>query len=394
MQTAVLPVTTCEAIDRKIRNFVWGSSDEARKVHLVSWENICRAKEDGGLWLKLAQELNRAYMTKLAFIFMQDSDRLWVRLLQGKYFSVTADGLARRNPNSRSSVWKGITRDWETMVRGARSAIRNGKDTMFWTARWIDSGERLIDLLVDANAEIQIDDSVADFVNIDGQWDVDKLRASLPPSAIEMVIGMTPPREDRGDDHWVWGEDAHGRFSIKSAYRLICNHPASQYPNAWKTIWGWKGPNRIRTFLWLAIQDRLLTNRSRARRHMTTYASCPRCRIEEEDAIHVLRDCAFAREVWDKFPMFDLARTVWQEPISDWICGHLNSEAGIVFGVVCWLLWRTRNEWVFSAKQISATEVFIKASHWISNIEYEMAKVRSWMGGGGGGGGGQTKGSC
>ncbi|CAN1162512.1 Putative ribonuclease H protein At1g65750 [Linum perenne] len=51
--------------------------------------------------------------------------------------------------------------------------------------------------------------------------------------------------------------------------------------------------------------------------------------------------------------MFDLARTVWQEPISDWICGHLNSEAGIVFGVVCWLLWRTRNEWVFSAKQIS-----------------------------------------
>ncbi|CAN1170687.1 Putative ribonuclease H protein At1g65750 [Linum perenne] len=320
-------MTTCEAIDRKIRNFVWGSSDEARKVHLVSWENICRAKEDGGLGLKLAHELNRAYMTKLAFIFMQDSDRLWVRLLQGKYFSVTADGLARRNPNSRSSVWKGITRDWETMVRGARSAIRNGKDTMFWTARWIDSGERLIDLLVDANAEIQIDDSVADFVNIDGQWDVDKLRASLPPSVIEMVIGMTPPREDRGDDHWVWGEDAHGRFSIKSAYRLICNRPASQYPNAWKTIWGWKGPNRIRTFLWLAIQDKLLTNISRARRHMTTDASCPRCRIEEEDTIHVLRDCAFAREVWDKFPMFDLARTVWQEPISDWICGHLNSEA-------------------------------------------------------------------
>ncbi|CAN1796639.1 Putative ribonuclease H protein At1g65750 [Linum perenne] len=38
MQTAVILATTCEAIDRLIRNFVWGSSNEVRTVHLVSWD--------------------------------------------------------------------------------------------------------------------------------------------------------------------------------------------------------------------------------------------------------------------------------------------------------------------------------------------------------------------
>ncbi|CAN1311977.1 Putative ribonuclease H protein At1g65750 [Linum perenne] len=134
---------------------------------------------------------------------------------------------------------------------------------------------------------------------------------------------MTLPREDRGEDQWVWGEESHGRFSIRSAYRLICNQPALNFLDPWKSVWRWKGPNRIRVFLWLAVQDRLLTNKIRARRHMTTDAACPRCRLEEEDTSHVLRDCAFAREVW---------------------------------------------------------EVYTKAFHWTSNIESELANIQCLLG--------------
>ncbi|CAN1311979.1 Putative ribonuclease H protein At1g65750 [Linum perenne] len=266
------------------------------------------------------------------------------------------------------------------MLRGARSAIRNGRDTLFWTTRWIDSGDRLINLLEDDNADIQMTDSVADFVTSDGQWDIDRLSSSLPINAVDLVVGMTLPREDRGEDQWVWGEESHGRFSIRSAYRLICNQPALNFLDPWKSVWRWKGPNRIRVFLWLAVQDRLLTNKIRARRHMTTDAACPRCRLEEEDTSHVLRDCAFAREVWGKFPMFDSAGTNWHRPFSEWICVHLNSRDGGLFGVVCWILWRTRNEWIFSAKIATATEVYTKAFHWTSNIESELANIQCLLG--------------
>ncbi|CAN1126120.1 Putative ribonuclease H protein At1g65750 [Linum perenne] len=173
MQTAVLPVTTCDAIDKLIRNFVWGSSDEARKVHLVSWEHICKPKEEGGLGLKMARALNQAYMMKLAFMFFQEPDKLWVQVLQGKYMKETESGLAPRNLTSQSAVWKGLTREWQNMLLGARSAIRDGRGTSFWTARWLDSGDRLIDSFTGRVEDIDLSAPVAEFVNEDGQWDVD-----------------------------------------------------------------------------------------------------------------------------------------------------------------------------------------------------------------------------
>ncbi|CAN1141032.1 Putative ribonuclease H protein At1g65750 [Linum perenne] len=104
MQTSVLPITTCDLIDRRIRDFVWGSSDDSHKTHLVSWDKICAPKEAGGLGLKLAHELNRAFMTKLAFIFFQDPDRLWVKVLQSKYFKETPAGFSPRLLRTQSAL--------------------------------------------------------------------------------------------------------------------------------------------------------------------------------------------------------------------------------------------------------------------------------------------------
>ena len=45
-------VTTCGScnnIDQKVRNFIWGSSQEKKKVHLARWEIVTNIKENGGL---------------------------------------------------------------------------------------------------------------------------------------------------------------------------------------------------------------------------------------------------------------------------------------------------------------------------------------------------------
>ncbi|CAN1177538.1 Putative ribonuclease H protein At1g65750 [Linum perenne] len=60
---------TCEAIDKCICDFVWGSMEEARNIHLIAWDRVCTPKENGGLGLRLARELNRSFITKLAYIF-------------------------------------------------------------------------------------------------------------------------------------------------------------------------------------------------------------------------------------------------------------------------------------------------------------------------------------
>lgn len=49
MQAASLPASICDEVEKLCRDFIWGSSSESRKCHLVSWESICRPKEEGAL---------------------------------------------------------------------------------------------------------------------------------------------------------------------------------------------------------------------------------------------------------------------------------------------------------------------------------------------------------
>ena len=52
MQTSVLPCFTCTRLDALCRNFIWGSSGEHRKIHLVCWDMVCRPKNYRGLGIR------------------------------------------------------------------------------------------------------------------------------------------------------------------------------------------------------------------------------------------------------------------------------------------------------------------------------------------------------
>ena len=49
MQIMKLPIIVCAKIDKLCRQFIWGSSENNRNIHLVNWNKICSSKEEGGL---------------------------------------------------------------------------------------------------------------------------------------------------------------------------------------------------------------------------------------------------------------------------------------------------------------------------------------------------------
>ncbi|CAN1792135.1 Putative ribonuclease H protein At1g65750 [Linum perenne] len=297
METSVLPIATCELIDKRIHEFVWGSTDEERKTHLVSWEQICKPKAFGGLGLRLSRHLNSAFMAKLAFLFMQKPELLWVRVLHTKYFREVNGVLRLRSKSSQSSLWRGISKAWPVMVEGSRVGIGNGRDTLFWTGCWLDSGTKLIDRAVYDLEDLDIDATISEFVTGDGSWDLPRIRRYVDEDTIKEIIGMLPPSMDRGEDSWVWGYESIGKFSIRSAYELVVR-PSNPRPEAaWDRIWNWGGPSRIQFFPWLVSHEMLLTNLERKRRHMSQDSSCPRCGHSEESILHILRDYPFAGRV-------------------------------------------------------------------------------------------------
>ncbi|CAN1787628.1 hypothetical protein LINPERHAP1_LOCUS17724 [Linum perenne] len=119
MLTSFLSIKICEETDHRICNSVWGTVEE-RKNHFLSWELICAPKELGGLGLKMARHLNMAYMTNLAFLFMKE--------------------------------------------HGSRSRVQNGKEALFWSDRWLDSGIKIVDHLVDGCPNIDMNATFADMV--------------------------------------------------------------------------------------------------------------------------------------------------------------------------------------------------------------------------------------
>ena len=46
------------------RNFLWGSSEECFKYHLVAWEMVCSPLEKGGLGIKKLVHFDKALLGK------------------------------------------------------------------------------------------------------------------------------------------------------------------------------------------------------------------------------------------------------------------------------------------------------------------------------------------
>ena len=87
MQGVALPNHLCEKLDKVNRDFLWGSSMEKRKLHLVVWNKVIRPKAEGGLGMQAARAKNIALLAKLNWRLYQDKDSIWAKVLLGKYCS-------------------------------------------------------------------------------------------------------------------------------------------------------------------------------------------------------------------------------------------------------------------------------------------------------------------
>lgn len=54
-------------IDRIQRNFIWGTNSDLKKIHYISWYNITKPKEEGGLELITANNKNLISLSNLAW---------------------------------------------------------------------------------------------------------------------------------------------------------------------------------------------------------------------------------------------------------------------------------------------------------------------------------------
>ncbi|KAJ8420951.1 hypothetical protein Cgig2_010780 [Carnegiea gigantea] len=173
-----------------------------------------------------------------------------------------------------------------------------------------------------------------------------KISPYLPTYTLKPIASFVLIRDKAGDD-LGWMETPSGKLSVKSALALLRNERNMIYNPMWRWVWHFKVPQRIKLFTWILPHDKLLTNTTRARRHLTTDPSCRECGASLEDSEHILRFCLKARDVWASLKAIGLDFVFDELNFMEWLIHNIRGsyadrDWSTKFLMTLWYLWKWR----------------------------------------------------
>jgi hypothetical protein len=297
MQVVRLPGTICDEVERLCRQFIWGDSPARRRLHTINLDVIIRPKHESGLGIRRLKEMNLAFWQKHVGNFLFRS-----QVFGCKYYCTSTryrqveDTIFKAHPTD-SHFWRSLVFTWSRVQACVGWVLGNGTKVRFWQDSWLRNTPPLVEA---ANSALipSLEQPVSYFVNEEGDWRWEEFDVLIPHDLALMIAAMPRPRAEVDDKPcWTVSDNRLWFSVIQSTYFFLTNN-RELCSNAWKVIWRWKGPHRIRIFLWLAGHDALITNVLRARRGLTNQIVCSACGKEPETTLHVLRDCEVARLIW------------------------------------------------------------------------------------------------
>lgn len=121
------------------------------------------------------------------------------------------------------------------------------------------------------------------------RWLVDKWKEDWD----EILENLVSTHLNEEPDVAVWRLEKSGKFSVKSVYNALSASEAGSYH---KLIWKGRVPARIKIFLWLVINDAILTRDNLMKRRWKGEPTCCFCDLNESVS-HLLFECSVAKSI-------------------------------------------------------------------------------------------------
>ena len=224
----------------------------------------------------------------------------------------------------------------------------DGQNIHIWQHRWLPSegGGRLISPQRDTSLQVVSDLFLPDSTN----WNETLIDQHFYPweaSAIKSI----PVSPFGAADALIWPMLSDGEYMVKSAYQLLSMFQRQKQASSsdmevgkslWNGIWKLRVLNKVRHFLWRAVQNSLPTKLNLYKRQVVSDGCCDVCRTCLEDNTHALCYCDVVRAVWQTNVRFNFIRTKKLSTFADlvqFLCSHGSSDLFAQFAMVAWSIW-------------------------------------------------------
>jgi hypothetical protein len=352
MSISEMPAWVKKEFDRRRRAWLWAgdSSCNGGKCR-VNWKTVCRPKKLGGLGVHCIDSFGRALRLRWMWQKWKHPNKPWAHL---------------KTPVT--------TQDRALFDAATKITIGNGQTANFWNDKWLhemspkEIAPQLYKISVRKNRTVKE-------ALTDKKW-LSDLRFSLDighsDELLRLEILLNNVQLTQAPDDITWTFGGKNFYTAKSAYLLqFIGAVTTEHK---KLIWqGW-APARCKFFMWTLMLDRVLTADKLMLRGWENEYFCPLCRRNLETTTHLYAECPYSRNVWSSiattFNQNALHPASWSNANNNFQCWYRSllgeqtkERRKIIFplvNLVCWELWKERNQRIFEKKDRSANAMITK----------------------------------
>jgi hypothetical protein len=107
MSIVILSTKNINELTTLQRKFFCGKLRSVRYLALISWDKICKPKDEGGIGVRDLKKMNQTLILKLVWQIASQDDKVWIGIMRAKYFS-SGSLWETHDQTPSSALWKAI----------------------------------------------------------------------------------------------------------------------------------------------------------------------------------------------------------------------------------------------------------------------------------------------
>ncbi|KAI5324876.1 hypothetical protein L3X38_033949 [Prunus dulcis] len=302
MSNFKLPISITKKLQSMISKLWWGRIGDNRGIHWLKWHVLCRSKEEGGLGFRDFTIFNQALLARMAWRILTQPHALVSQVLEAKYFP-NRSFLHSDFGSSPSYIWQSILWGSDLLQQGIRWRVGDGRDIFVYFDKWLPTPTTFRTI---SPPSFPLNTRVSELIS-GGFWDIQRIRAHFLDKDSEAILSITISLSSHCDKV-LWHYTSNGQYSVRSGYCIGLHHSrdvgvnisgsnvgqgsgAGSSSSMWKQVWRPRVRNKVKLFLWRALQNALPCHWALNYRHIGDDNCCPRCHDSQETIIHALWGC-------------------------------------------------------------------------------------------------------